>query len=152
MRLKLPRLGKNGLSFSLTTFIMKFHIDDNQHVFVNSTGSVSFHHHSDSGSHYALELNYYQFLNFDDVIQGMAYFKLLMHFPLGKGVWLQKNDNFVKLVDENAHRFFHFYRRGWHDYINNVHHHILSFIRHAPLISHQQSYARDECRSKDRSR
>ena len=132
---------------------MKFSIDDNQRIFVNSNGSVSFLHYSDTANFpHVLNLTRHQFLNFNDVIQGMNYFKQLSCFPLGGGVWLQKKKNFVKLIDKHNCSFFHFYRRGWYDYKNDVHHLILSFLRHGSNISHQQSHARDESQSKGQSR
>ena len=139
---------------TFTTFIaMKFSIDDNQRIFVHSNGSVSFRHYSDASDFpHVLKLTRHQFFNFNDAIQGMNYFKRLSCFPLGGTVWLQKKKTFVKLIDEHNCSFFHFYRRGWYDYKNDVHHLILSFLRHGSNISHQQSHARDESRPKGRSR
>ena len=129
---------------------MKLSIDNNQFVSVDSRGNVRFHHYASEDLVHVLTLKTHQFLNLNDVMEGLKYFTKLVWYPLGRDMWLYKN-HIVKLVDHRHQIFFRFYETGWKEYKSYVHPHILSFLHNVCCVSHHQSHARDASGSKGSS-
>ena len=126
---------------------MKLSIDSNQFVSVDSNGNVRFHHHVARNLTHVLTIKLHQFLNLNDVMDGMKYYRRLTWYPLGGDVWVYMN-HFVKLVDNRQGIFFRFYETGWEEYKSNVHPHILLFLHYVCCGSHHKSHARDASGSK----
>ena len=129
---------------------MKLSIDSNQFVSVDSNGNVSFHHRVTKELMHVLTLKLHQFLNFNDVMNGMKYYTRLRWYPLGGDVWLYMN-HFVKLVDYRQGIFFRFYETGWEEYKSYAHSRILLFLRYVCCMPHHKSHARDASGSKGSS-
>jgi hypothetical protein len=140
------------------SFIMKLTIDSNQSVCIDSHGRVQFYHYITSSTFHVLSLSYHQFLNLDDVMNGMKYFTRLKVFPLGGDVWLHsKMSTIMELYDHKNQTFFRFYPNGWEEYKNRLHPYIYSFLRDgvrntSSSSSYHQHDARDESESKNSSR
>ena len=144
---------QKSIYISFTIFlIMKVFLDVNQYVLVSSNHKVCFCHITSSNIRHVITLRAWQFFNLNDIMRAMTRFSHLTWYPLGKGVWLYKKNNEVKLVHYEKQLFFRFYKRGWYIYKSKVHSLINSFLRHDTYAEDNQFDARNEGQSSDHTR
>lgn len=132
---------------------MEIAIDKNQYVVADTYGNVRFQHATSSNISHVLSLRYWQFYNFNDVLQTLHRFTKLTCYPLGKGVWFHKRGSVNTLIDNQRQVFFRFYDAGWKVYKDHAHNIIFSFLRDAGYTTaHHQPYARNASESTHRPR
>lgn len=115
---------------------MRFDIDSNQCVFIDSNDHVRFCHYSKSNVPHILSLNKSQFHAFSRLINR----KMTASYSLGQSVWFYKKTNYSELMDKRKQIYFRFYTHGWKEYKKDIHYRILSFLH---KYSTQKRYKTD---------
>ena len=127
---------------------MYWYLRYGQCVFTDIEGNVTFR-----SSHSQITLSERQFLNLNDVIKDWDMFRYLKYYPLGDYLWLQYHVTGIQFYCHRRKIFFTFYEDSWKKYKRELHHCILSFLRHGvPSLHDRQHAPSHETLFKDQSR
>ena len=88
-----------------------------------------------------ITLSWRQFLNLNDVIKDLDTFRCLKYYPIGDQLWLQYYKNDIQLHYHRRRTFFTFHEDSWKKYKKDIHHSILSFLRHGVSTLHHRQHA-----------
>ena len=119
---------------------MRFHLTQQQLVFVWTNGFVTFRQRTNLGVHHDITLNREQLLNLNDIFIWYDYKDLTLNAQLGGHLWFICKNGYLQLKDYNSGRYFNFATPK--KYIKRVHPKIMSFLCHGVGGDGDQHHAR----------
>lgn len=114
-------------------------LDSRQCVSVDCHRNVYFKHYFGKRRK-GITLSWRQFLNLNDIIMDLKTLQNIKYYPLGGNIWLQYYKNCIQLYHCHLSIYFSFHEASWNKYKKEIHHHILSFLRHGSTTLYSRKY------------